>query len=161
MSVIDVDKDFDALAITLTAEFDAPVARVWQLWEDPRQLERWWGPPTHPATFEQYDLTPGGHVTYFMTDPDGQKYHGWWRVESVDPPASLEFADGFADDEGKPIEDRPVSKVRLELTESDGRTRMELRSVSASRKQMEELVEMGAVEGLQQAVGQMDALLQE
>jgi uncharacterized protein YndB with AHSA1/START domain len=159
MSVINVDKDFDALTITLTAEFDAPVERVWQLWEDPRQLERWWGPPSHPATMEQFDLTPGGRVNYFMTGPDGEKYHGWWQVESVDAPRSLEFIDGFADDEGKPIEDRPVSKARVELSDLDGRTRMVLRSVSASREQMEELVAMGAAEGLEQAVGQMDALL--
>jgi hypothetical protein len=32
--------------LVLVAEFDAPIERVWQLWADPRQLERWWGPPT-------------------------------------------------------------------------------------------------------------------
>jgi hypothetical protein len=36
---------------------------------------------------------------------------------------------------------------------------MEMRSVFDSREQMEQLVNMGAAEGLQQAVGQMDALL--
>lgn len=87
---------------------------------------------------EQFDLTPGGRVSCFVTGPDGEKYHGWWQVESVDGPRSLEFIDGFADDEGKPIEDRPVSKARVELSDLDGRTRMVLRSVSASREQMEE-----------------------
>jgi uncharacterized protein YndB with AHSA1/START domain len=32
-------KDFDSLSLTLVAEFDAPIERVWQLWADPRQLE--------------------------------------------------------------------------------------------------------------------------
>ena len=45
--------------------------RVWQLWADPRLLERWWGPPGFPATFEHHDLTPGGTITYFMSGPDG------------------------------------------------------------------------------------------
>ena len=58
------------------AEFDAPIERVWQLWADPRQLERWWGPPSHPATVERHDLTPGGDVTYFMTGPEGEKHRG-------------------------------------------------------------------------------------
>ena len=49
MSVISVEKDLDSLSLTLVADFDAPIERVWQLWVDPRQLERWWGPPTHPA----------------------------------------------------------------------------------------------------------------
>ena len=41
MSVTGITKNLEALSFTLTAEFDAGVERVWQLWEDPRQLERW------------------------------------------------------------------------------------------------------------------------
>ena len=159
MSVTSVDKDFDHLTLTLVADFGAPLERVWQLWADPRQLERWWGPPSHPATVEQHDLTPGGDVTYFMTDPEGEQYRGWWRVTSVNPPRSLEFTDGFADQDGTPLADMPITTTRMELTEHDGGTRMQLRSVFDSREQMDQLMSMGAAEGLQQAVGQMDALL--
>jgi uncharacterized protein YndB with AHSA1/START domain len=159
MSVTSVDKDFDNLTLTLVADFDAPIERVWQLWADPRLLERWWGPPTYPATMEQHDLTPGAEVTYYMTGPDGQKHRGWWRVTSVDPPRSLEFTDGFADQDGTPIDDMPISTVHMQLTEHDGRTRMELRSTFESREQMQQLIDMGTAEGQQQAVGQMDALL--
>jgi uncharacterized protein YndB with AHSA1/START domain len=49
--------------------------------------------------------------------------------------------------------------VHMQLTEHDGRTRMELRSTFESREQMQQLIDMGTAEGLQQAVGQMDALL--
>ncbi|MEU1666583.1 SRPBCC domain-containing protein [Streptomyces sparsogenes] len=159
MTVTSVDKDLDNLTLTLIADFTAPVDRVWQLWADPRQLERWWGPPTYPATVEQYDLTPGGEVTYFMTGPEGDKYRGWWRVASVNPPTSLEFIDGFAHEDGKPNDEMPTTTMRVRLTERDGGTRMELRSVFDSREQMERMAEMGMVEGLRQAVGQMDALL--
>jgi uncharacterized protein YndB with AHSA1/START domain len=159
MSVTSLDKDFDRLTLTLVADFDAPTERVWQLWADPRQLERWWGPPSHPATVEAHDLTPGGDVTYFMTGPEGEKYRGWWRVTSVDPPRSLEFTDGFADHDGTPIADMPTTSMHVQLTEHDGGTRMELRSVFDSREQMEQVLSMGAAEGLQQAVGQIDALL--
>lgn len=58
MSVTSVAKDLDNLTLTLVADFDAPAERVWQLWDDPRKLERWWGPPTHPATVERHDLAP-------------------------------------------------------------------------------------------------------
>ena len=73
MTVTSVHKDPEALTMTITAEFDAPVEQVWQMWADPRQLERWWGPPTYPATVVDHDLTPGGRVTYFMTGPEGDK----------------------------------------------------------------------------------------
>ena len=108
---------------------------------------------------EKYDLTPGGDVTYVMTGPDGDQPRGWWRVTSVNPPKSLEFTDGFANEDGTPNADMPITRVHMQLTEHGGGTRMELRSVFESREQMEQLVSMGVVEGLQQAVGQMDALL--
>jgi uncharacterized protein YndB with AHSA1/START domain len=66
MSVVSVEKDFDRLSLMLVAEFDASIER-WQLRADPRQPERWLGPPTHPATVEKHDLAVGGEVSYFMT----------------------------------------------------------------------------------------------
>ena len=117
MSVKSVDTDYDNLTLTLVAEFDAPPERVWELWADPRKLERWWGPPSYPATFETHDLTPGGEATYYMTGPEGDKPRGWWRITSVDPPTSLEFTDGFANDDGTPNPAMPETKVEVRLTE--------------------------------------------
>ncbi|MFE0455726.1 SRPBCC domain-containing protein [Streptomyces sp. NPDC058914] len=159
MSVTSVDKDFDSLTLTLIAELAAPVEKVWQLWADPRRLERWWGPPTYPATVENHDLTPGGEVTYFMTGPEGDKHRGWWRVTSVAPPTSLEFTDGFADQDGTPSATMPTTTVRVTLTRHGSGTRMEIRSAFDTRDQMDQLVTMGMEEGLKAAVDQMDDLL--
>jgi len=159
MSVTRVDKDFDNLTLTVVADFHAPIQRVWQLWADPRQLERWWGPPSHPATVEAHDLTPGGAVTYFLTGPQGQRSRGWWQVTSVNPSKSLEFIDGSADQDGTPIADLPTTAVRLQLTGHDGGTRMVVRSIFDSREQMEQLDRIGATQVFVQAVDQMDALL--
>ncbi len=60
MSVTHVDKDTENLTMTITAAFAAPVEQVWSVWSDPRKLERWWGPPTYPATVVEHDLSPGG-----------------------------------------------------------------------------------------------------
>jgi uncharacterized protein YndB with AHSA1/START domain len=159
MSVISVEKDFDSLTVTLIADFDASIERVWQLWADPRQLERWWGPPSHPATFEEHNLTPGGAVSYYMTGPGGERSRAWWQVMSVNPPASLEFVDGFADQDGTPLAGRSTITIQVTLTDHDSGTRMVVRSVFDSREQLEQLERMGAVEVFVQTVGQMDALL--
>jgi uncharacterized protein YndB with AHSA1/START domain len=159
MSIVSVEKDFDNLTLLLVADFDATIERVWQLWADPRQLERWWGPPTHPATVERHDLAIGGEVSYFMTGPDGERTHGWWRVTSVDPPRLLEFTDGFANADGTPNAATPTTAVQMQLGEHDGRTRMRLRFVYESREYMEQLERWGALEVYPQSVGQMDALL--
>lgn len=158
MSVTSIDKDLDDRTLTLIADFDTSIEAVWELWADPRLLERWWGPPGYPATFEEHDLSPGGAVSYFMTGPDGEKYGGWWRIDAVEAPTSLEFTDGFADEDGAP-NDMPRVTTRMRLSEHEGGTRMELRASFESDEDMEKLVEMGMVEGLEQAVGQMDGLL--
>lgn len=162
MTVINVDKDPERLQLTITAEFDAPASRVWQLWEDPRQLERWWGPPTYPATFVDHNLTPGGSVTYYMTGPDGDQSRGWWRILAVEPPNRLEFEDGFSDEDGAPNLDMPTIHMMVNLVDRDnGGTRMTIVDTFSSLAAMEQLIEMGMEEGMALALGQIDDLLVE
>lgn len=160
MTVTGVVKDPEAKTLTITAHLDAPVDRVWRIWSDPRQLERWWGPPTHPATVLEHDLTPGGTVTYLMTGPEGDQRGGWWRIRAVDPPRYLEFEDGDADAAGNPDPSMPTTLIRVTLTEStDDSTDMEITSVFPSIEAMEQLIAMGTEAGMAAAVGQIDELL--
>ncbi len=159
MSVTSIDKDFDELTLTVIADFAAPIESVWQLWADPRLLERWWGPPMYPATVEVHELRAGGDVTYYMTGPEGDRHRGWWRITAVEPPETLELIDGFADQNGTPMEGMPVSTMTMRLSEYQGGTRMETRARYESREQLEQVLAMGMEEGLRLAIGQMDALL--
>lgn len=161
MTVTNVHKDPGKLTLSITAEFGAPASRVWQLWEDPRQLERWWGPPTFPATFVEHDLTPGGTVTYFMTGPEGERHNGWWRVSEVEPPNRLEFEDGFADDDGNRKDDMPTISMRVTIEAIESGTRMVIEDTFTSLEAMEQLVAMGMEEGMTLALGQIDGLLAE
>ena len=159
MTVISTTQDPEALTFSIVAEFSAPPSRVWQVWSDARQLERWWGPPTWPATFVAHDLSVGGRSHYFMTGPEGEQVHGWWQMLSVDEPKGLEFEDGFADESGRPAPEMPVTRGRVELTETTGGTRMTVTSHFATADQMQQLVSMGMVEGMTGAMGQIDDLL--
>ncbi len=159
MTVVSTTKDPEALTMTLVADLAATPKRAWQLWADPDQLSRWWGPPTWPATFERLDVEPGGRAAYYMTGPDGEKAHGWWRFLAVDEPRSLELEDGFADAHGVPSDEMPVTRMRLDLTETTEGTRMTITSHFASVEQMEQLVAMGMEEGMAQAMGQIDGIL--
>ena len=66
MPVTDITKDLEARSIVITAEFAAPVERVWQVYADPRQLERVWGPPSHPATVVDHIKRHGGDEAKFF-----------------------------------------------------------------------------------------------
>jgi uncharacterized protein YndB with AHSA1/START domain len=159
MPVVSTTKDESALTLTLVAEYDVSPARVWQLWADPRQLERWWGPPTWPATFDQHDLTVGGEATYYMTGPDGEKARGWWRFTAIDEPRSLEFEDGFSHDSGEANDEMPTMRMRADIEATDKGSRMTVTTYFRSTAEMEQLVGMGMVEGITGAAGQIDALL--
>jgi uncharacterized protein YndB with AHSA1/START domain len=160
MTVLAVDRDPVALTITIVSEFDAPAARVWQVWADPRQLERWWGPPPYATTVVDHDLTPGGRVTYSMRGPDREQHHGWWRVIAVDPPHSLDFEDAFADDSGRPNDDLPITSIEVRLTAATAsKTRMTITSRFASVADMELIIATGTDEGIALAVRQIDAIV--
>jgi uncharacterized protein YndB with AHSA1/START domain len=162
MTVTAVRKNADALTMTLDAEFKASPERVWQLWADPRQLERWWGPPTYPATFTRHDLTPGSRVEYHMTGPEGDQPRGYWEILEVDPPRSLVFRDGFANTDGSPNDELPKMTARVAISDiGSGRTRMSIESTFPDTRAMEQILAMGAEEGLTQAIGQIDAILAE
>lgn len=160
MTVTNVDKDAEALSLTITAEFEAPAERVWQLWADPRQLERWWGPPDYPATVVEHALEPGAAMRYYMTSPEGDRHHGWWNVLSVDPPRRVEFDEGFADAAGAPDPDMPVTRMVLSVEDRPGGgTIMTVASTFSSVAAMEQLMAMGMDEGMTLAMGQIDDLL--
>ena len=42
MPVTNVTHDLETRTIAITAEFAAPVERIWQVYADPRQLEQLW-----------------------------------------------------------------------------------------------------------------------
>lgn len=160
MTIASVHKDSETLTMTITAHFDAPIARVWEMWENPRLLERWWGPPTYPTTVVDHDLTPGGGVSYFMTGPEGDQARGWWRVLVVDAPHRLEFENGFADESGSPNLDMPTMIIRVALSEgSTGATQMAIVTAFPSFEAMKHIMSMGMEEGMSSAIAQIDAIL--
>jgi uncharacterized protein YndB with AHSA1/START domain len=159
--VTDASTDTDTLTVSITTELDASPERVWELWQDPRLLEKWWGPPGYPATFGEHGLEPGDRVSYFMTSPEGQQYHGWWEIVSAERPRRIEFRDGFADENGQPNEEMPinVSVVTIDAGEDGSPTRMSIAGTYPSREDMDRVLEMGAVEGMTMAMNQIDDLL--
>jgi uncharacterized protein YndB with AHSA1/START domain len=162
MTVTAVRKDLEQHTMTIEAEFDASADRVWQLWADPRQLERWWGPPTYPATFTKHDLAPDSRIEYHMTGPSGDQHSGYWDVLEVEPPHRIVLRDGFANADGTPNSDLPNTTIRVGIEEvAQGRTRMSIESVFPTAEAMEQMLTMGMDEGMTQAIGQIDAILAE
>ena len=161
MPVTDITKDLDTRTIVITAQFAAPVERVWGIYADPRQLERIWGPPTYPATFVEHELTPGTMSRYYMTGPDGSRSGGWWRIVAVDEPRSFTFEDGFANEDFTPDTSLPVGINTYSFSSHDDGTRAVYEAVYPSVEALQQVLDMGMVEGATGAINQIDAFLAE
>lgn len=162
MVVVEVSKDLEQARLTVIAEFDRSAERLWDLWADPGQLERWWGPPGYPATVSEHTLEPGGIVRYFMTGPEGDRHHGGWRVVDVAPPHRLEIEDFFADADGNPDETLPVSRTEILIENADsGITRMTMDTRYATTEALEKVLAMGMEDGIRGALGQIEGILAE
>lgn len=159
MTVISSNPDRENLEMTVVAEFNTSPDQVWEVWSDPRKLEKWWGPPGYPATFEKHDFREGGITHYFMTSPEGKKFHGSWRFTLIDGPGRLEFEDAFANDKGE-IDDGMPHMIMAVTIEADGdKTRMSNLTSFESLEDLEKVLEMGMEEGITLAMGQIDDLL--
>lgn len=159
MPVTSVEKDLDALTLTITAEFPVPVRRLWDAYADPRQIETFWGPPEWPATFTRHDMQVGGMSQYVMTAPDGESSGGLWEFLAVEEGSSFTVRDGFAREDGSLNTDMPTMEMTLSFEAAAEGSRLVAVTTFASREQLDQLIGMGMEEGTRAAMGQIDAVV--
>lgn len=159
MPITSIDTDHDKLTLTIVADFAATKQRLWDAYADPRQIERFWGPETYPATFLRHDMFPGGESRYAMTGPEGDVSRGYWQFLSVDAPNGFEVRDGFCGDDGEPNPDMPSMRMTFSFEETAEGSRLTTVTHFLSLEELEQLVEMGMVEGTRSAMSQIDAVV--
>lgn len=159
MPLTSVTKDPAALTMTVIADFPVRVRRLWDAYLDPRQLERFWGPPTYPARFARHDAAAGGLSSYAMTGPGGDVSRGYWQWISVEPLKSFEVLDGFAGPDGAPNAEMPSMRMVFEFETTAAGSRVTTTTTFGSAEELAVVLDMGMEEGLTAAMGQMDQVL--
>lgn len=159
MPITSVTSDPAALSLTVVGDYPVPVERLWDAFADPRQLERFWGPPTWPATFVRHDLTVGGRSEYFMTGPDGEQAGGNWVFETVEPQRGFTVIDAFANEDGSVNDNLPSMRMDMRFEPTDAGSRFICVTTFPDVRAMETVLGMGMQEGLTAAMGQMDDVL--
>ncbi len=159
MPIVSVNKDPLAVTMTVVAQFPVPVERLWNAYADPRQLERFWGPPTYPARFTRHDMFVGGRSDYAMTGPEGDVSRGYWEFIAVDPMHSFEVRDGFAAEDGTPNDEMPSMRMIFAFATVESGCQVTTTTYFNSAEELEQLVAMGMEEGMTAAMGQMDQVL--
>lgn len=159
MPVTSVESDAEALTMTLVADFPVGPERVWGAFTDPRQLERFWGPPGWPATFTSFAFEAGGRARYEMRSTGGEVARGSWRFVDIEAPRGFEVVDSFVDEDGEPIPGMPSMRMTFAFEATDAGARLTNVTYFDSLEALEQLIAMGAVEGSTLAMNQLDAVL--
>ena len=137
--------------ILITRDFDAPRQLVWKAWTTPELVERWWSGRRGAVTSVEIDLRVGGTWRYVMETTDGTEvgFHGEYR--EIEPEARVVSTEVY---EGMPD---AYSVNTLTLTESDGRTHMEVLVQHQGQEHRDGHINSGMEGGMQES---MDALEQ-
>jgi uncharacterized protein YndB with AHSA1/START domain len=106
----------------------APRELVWKMLTTPEHLKHFWGPDGFSNTFKSYDLRVGGQALFTMHGPDGTNWPNRFIFTTIEPPRLLRYDH---DNGGKgEVDHKFLGEV--ELTEEDGKTRIELRMAESS-----------------------------
>lgn len=159
MPITEVSSNAQALTLTIIGDYPVPVARLWDAYADPRQLERFWGPEQWPATFTRHDMAVGGHSQYYMTGPEGAVSRGWFRFLAIESLKCIEVEDGFADEHGMPNDAMPTMRMTFDFLPTPSGSRCTSVTHFPTVEAMEQLAAMGMMEGMRSAMGQIDAVL--
>lgn len=63
--------------------------RVFEAFEQPGMLARWWGPKDFTNTFERFEFKPGGRWTFVMHGPDGTDYPNENVFREIQPASKI------------------------------------------------------------------------
>ena len=159
MPITDISSNPHDLTMTVVADYTVPVERLWDAYADPRLLERFWGPEEWPATFTRHDMAVGGQSRYHMTGPDGTSSAGWFRFVAVEKHKRIEVVDGFGGDPDAPVEGMPTMHMVFTFESTPTGSRHTTVTTFPSIEAMEQLVQMGMMEGMKSAMSQIDAVL--
>ena len=132
MSKSSVSKD----AVVIERIFNAPVDLIWQLWTQPEQFQKWYGPQGMTIPVANMDVRVGGKrlICMEMQMPD-RNTKMWFTGEYVEvvPNKRLVFTDSMADENGNvmspsamgmPDGHPETTEVIVELEDLGGRTKM-------------------------------------
>ena len=137
--------------IILTRVLNHPVEKVWEVFAKPEHIQNWWGPNGFTITISKMDLRSEGDWLFVMDGPDGQTWDTHFKFFEIEPLKTFSY-----EHLGKP---RFRSIVTFEP--EGNRTNLRWHMIFESKEVFLETVKaVGAIDGLNQTVGNMEAYLE-
>ena len=152
--------------LVVERRFDAAQETVFKAFSDSKLLEAWWGPEGWQTTNARFEFKPDGVWHYCMRCMDknqgeffGQESWGFAVYKKMTVPEVIVYTDSFADELGNPQAGMPEIHITA-LFKADGQqTILQFISAFASEAAIQQVVEMGFVQGTESQFHRLDELL--
>ena len=147
--------------LTVTRVFDAPRDLVYRAWTDPKEFGKWFPPLGFSAARCELDVRPGGTLRIDMKggadagEFAGVVFPGKGVYREVVPNERLSFT--F---EGEDAAAQPQILMTVVFEDEGRRTKLTIYQVAKTVADYEELLKIGATEGLGQSLDKLAALLE-
>ena len=138
--------------ILITREFNAPRRLVWTAYTTPELVRRWWSGQKGTVTSAEIDLRVGGKWRYVMVAHGGFEVAFRGEFREIVPEERLVNTEIF---EGIPDADDHAGLVTVTLTETNGRTFMEMLCEYRDKADRDAVLDSGMESGMQES---LDAL---
>ena len=145
--------------LTFTKVFNAPKELVFSMFQNPNVAE-WWGPETYPVGTSDQDFKVGGTWHYSMVGPENHEVWGKIIYEEIDDPNRIVVRDYFSDADGNIDETLPATKSVISFIEVDDETTLTMSGEYESAEDIQKVVEMGMIEGIEDTWDQLEALVE-
>ena len=133
----------DMYTLVTAKEMDATPERIWDAWNDPTKVAKWWGPAGVKSTVEELNVYDGGMFRVVMHGPDGVDYPNVYVFDKVDRPRQLIYTNEGSEQFGlAPFQ----SVVDLERAGDKTKVTLKMRFVSEEEKQ-KHVQQFHAIEG--------------
>ncbi|MGC4029917.1 MAG: SRPBCC family protein [Steroidobacteraceae bacterium] len=118
----------------INRSFDAPVARVFEMWVSPQHLARWLPPAGATLHFLRPDIAPGRSAFFVITGAQGAT-HVRTEYLAIEPPRRIVYTQQFVDEQEQPAPapgtdawPQTLRNTVLFMEEAPGRTRVTVTS---------------------------------
>jgi uncharacterized protein YndB with AHSA1/START domain len=99
----------DEERFVISRSFEAPLARMFDMWTQPEHVVRWMGPAGVDMQFLRADIRPGGGTFYRMSGP-GLTMFGRAHYEEIRRPDRIVYTQQFCDEREK-VARHPLAPV--------------------------------------------------
>ncbi|QGQ44043.1 SRPBCC family protein [Metabacillus sediminilitoris] len=147
---------------------DAPRDLVFKAFSVSKNLESWWGPKGWQTENYKFEFEPNGVWHYCMRCNDrsqgdfyGQESWGKAVYHEIIVPEKIVYTDTFSDKEGNAVDGMPEILVTIMFVEYEGKTKLVTRSQFISIDTLQQVMDMGVVEGFASQLESLDDYLKE